>query len=134
MNQPILGTAKPDAASSNSTCNRHHAVLNFSVSYELDGEQPGVLNAMLESAAQHLIANGLITGGTDAVMADHEIKVLPLSDAAAKLDEENLASFLLGQIESGNQKLEALVSQMARLALAHPAEVRAEFAERMGVI
>ena len=134
MNQQIQGTPKPEASSSISSNGKHHAALDFSISYELDGERPEVLNAMLESAAQHLPSNGLITGGTQAVISEHVIKVLPMSEAAANLEDEQVATFLLDQIESGSLKLEVLVSQMVRLALTHPAEARAEFAERMGIV
>jgi hypothetical protein len=133
MNQQNQGTVSPAAPFGNSSKPDHFAALDFSISYLLDGERPEVLSAMLESAAQHLLSNGLITGHTQAVVSEHVITVIPMSEAAANLDEDQVATFLLAQIESGSLKLEDLVSQMARLALTHPAKARGEFAERMGI-
>ncbi len=57
-----------------------------------------------------------------------------LADASgAELDEKQIADFIDNLIQSGNIKLEEIPRLMARYALSDPTEMRAEFAERMGL-
>src|ERR1700686_924977 len=44
MNQQFQGTSKPEASSSISSNGKHRAALDLSISYDLDGERPEVLN------------------------------------------------------------------------------------------
>jgi hypothetical protein len=61
----------------------------------------------------------------------YQTEVITLSPAAAALTEDEIATWLSLQIESGAMGLESLTTLMARYALANPADMRNELAERM---
>lgn len=109
----------------------HHVALAFSISYELNGTAPELLTRMLHSAVDSMMQEGGITGHTEATVEEHSYEVIALTAAEEALDEDAIAAFITEQVESGQLRIEALISTMARLALKHPAEVRKEFAERM---
>lgn len=98
-----------------------------------NGENHDMLAQRMNSAFGHAIGNGAITGETAAETQLVEAKTLLLSPEAAALDEQEIADWISGQIESGSMRLEDLARLMARYALADPAEMREELAERMGL-
>lgn len=55
------------------------------------------------------------------------------SESGDQPDEEAISKFLMRQLLDGDLPLEEIPAKMARFALAKPADMRAEFAERMGL-
>ena len=75
-------------------------------------------------------SGGLTPDGIEQVRT-YQTEVITLSPAAAALTEDEIATWLSLQIESGAMGLESLTTLMARYALANPADMRNELAERM---
>jgi len=90
------------------------------------------LKASVESEAQRSIAAGLLSHGT-ATPDEYTMTVAGTNQEEVDLDEEEIANWIAGTIESGNMKLEDIPKLMARYALADPSAMRSEFAERMGL-
>lgn len=90
------------------------------------------LRPSVESESERSIAAGLLSHG-HATPTDFTVKVLGSRQEEVDLDEDQLSEWIAGSIESGAMKLEDIPRLMARYALADPAEMRSELAERMGL-
>jgi len=90
------------------------------------------LRPSVEAEAGRSIAAGLLSHG-HSTAAEYTLKVVGSRQQEVDLDEEQIADWIAGSIESGNMKLEDIPKLMARYALADPAEMRSELAERMGL-
>ena len=108
-----------------------HIELVLNIVYDANGVDPVSLRNIVENAIEREMANGGMTGGSDAVVNTRESEVVLMSPAAAGLDQEALAAWFQVQIESGSFPLRSLAHLMAEYALATPANMRIEFAERM---
>lgn len=74
-----------------------------------------------------------LAGESGAALGRVECRTEVVSPAAAALDEDEVAIFLSSPLESGSMRLEDVPRLMARYALSDPAQMREEFAERMGL-
>lgn len=110
-----------------------HVRFTVSAAIQANGENHELLAQRMNSAFGHAIGNGAITGDTAAETDELDAKTVLLSPEAAALDEDEIANWISGQIESGSMRLEDVARLMARYALADPAEMREELAERMGL-
>lgn len=117
-----MTTAKPDLVQVQITVN---------ITFDAKGENHEWLRANAHRAISSEFSNGGITGSSDAVVDVHEIDTKLLSPGAAALDENAVTKWLSSQIEDGHMDLERLPLLMARYALADPAAMREELAERM---
>lgn len=98
-----------------------------------NGEDHDMLAQRMNSAFGQAIGNGAITGETAAETETLTAGTILLSPEGASLDEQKIASWISGQIESGSMAMDEVARLMARYALADPAEMREELAERMGL-
>lgn len=111
----------------------------FHVRYVVDaiidanGEGHDYLGQRMNSAFAKAIGDGALTSDTESTVDTYTARVIPIETAGANLDEEELASWIAGQIESGSMRLEEIPLLMARYALSDPADLRNEFVERMGL-
>lgn len=102
------------------------------VSYDLEGMTPEELQALVTRNLEHAIGNGLLTGDCPALVDEWDLKVSSVSDEAASLDQEEVADWIAGQVESGSVNPEQIPAMLARYALTDSTEMREELAVRMG--
>ncbi len=114
---------------------KDQAHIRFTLDAVIDanGEDHDYLAQRMNSAFARAIGDGALTGDSAAEVDVHQSKLTLLSPRAAALDEDEVAAWLSTQIESGSMPLERLALLMARYALADPADMREELAERMGL-
>ena len=113
---------------------QQQATIRFAATLVLDlnGENAEAMAERIERTVyEATFGAGAVTGGTEAEVDEHYFDVVLLKPEAASLDEESLADWLSRQIEDGHMALEDLPKLMARYALADPADLRNELAERM---
>ena len=100
---------------------------------EMNGEDRVVLQEHMQRSFERAIGMGALTGETYAEVEEHSMTLTAMNEAEAALDEAKVEAWIAGQIESGSMRLEDVCKLMARYALADPAEMRMELAERMGL-
>ena len=90
------------------------------------------LKESVEAEVQRAIAAGLLSHG-HATPEVYETKVIGTRQEEVDLSEKEVSTWIEGSIESCSMSLEEVPVLMARYALASPAEMRSELAERMGL-
>lgn len=111
-----------------------HVRLVLDVSYDDMGISPRVLQNMLEQMVSHAIGNGALTGGLEATVDEWTVSTATIPGDAMDLDEEEVASWLSSQMEDGQIDPARIPVLMARYALTDSAQMKAELAERMGLL
>jgi len=111
-----------------------HIRFTLDVVLEANGEDHEYLAQRMNSAFGRAIGDGAITGESAAETDVVDARTVLLTPQAAGLDEDQVATWICELIESGSMRLEDLPRLMARYALSDPAEMREEFAERMGLL
>ena len=110
-----------------------HVSYTLTAVINTNGEDPDFIGQRMNSAFAHAVGNGALTSDTEAEVDTHSANVHVLTPQAASLDEDQITKWISQQIEDGHMALENLPLMMARYALADPAQMREEFAERMGL-
>lgn len=110
-----------------------HIRFTLDVVLEANGEDHEYLAQRMNSAFGRAIGDGAITGESAAETDVVDAKTVLLTPQAAALDEGQVTNWISDLIESGSMRLEDLPRLMARYALSDPADMREEFAERMGL-
>lgn len=100
-----------------------NAVLNA------NGEDPDYLGQRINSRFAPML--NTLTDGTEATIDAVDASTMALSKEAAELHPDQIEAWIRQQIEGGHMELERVPVLMARYALADPALMREEFAERM---
>jgi len=116
------------------TTNQEQASLRLAANIVLDlkGEDAEAMAERIERTVyEATFGEGIVTGSTKAEVHEHYFDVVLLTPKAARLDEDEVATWLSRQIEDGHIDLEQIPKLMARYALADQAEMRNELAERM---
>ncbi|WP_371436358.1 hypothetical protein [Polaromonas sp.] len=102
------------------------------VIYASDGCPEKDIEVMLNRGMSEFINRGGLTGfDAPMVVEEHSVRVISVPLPADRIDEEQLTDWISRRIENGQLPLEEIPRMMARYALAHPADMRIEFAERM---
>lgn len=105
--------------------------LVIDVEYTPGSPEAAELKRLLESTVSRFIGSGGLSSDSSAEVENYEVKVIDYDRGAAALAEDEIATWISLQIESGGFSLETLPRQMAVYALANPVDMRNEFAERM---
>jgi hypothetical protein len=103
------------------------AILTIEMELALNGESEKATLQRLMDAGMHLFSKGFITGDGPAEVERHEIKAAIVEP----VDEDKIADFVLGQIESGALPLEDIPNRLVRHGLMNPQDFIAEMKERM---
>lgn len=104
------------------------ARLIFDVSYLPNGVSMETLTEMLQQVAARAIEEGMVTGHTDAEVADYTISVVELPEP---LSEEVLTSLMAQRIEDGQLALEDIPNRLAKFGLMEPHSFVSEMHERL---
>lgn len=104
------------------------ARLTFDVSYLPNGVSLDVLTDMLKQVATRAIEEGMVSGHTDAEVADYKISVVALPEP---LSEEAIARLMSHRIENGDLALEDIPNRLAKFGLMEPHNFVAEMRERI---
>lgn len=102
--------------------------LTVDVTYDLNGEDPGVLERHLENMVFRAIGDGMLTGASDAEVETHEIRI---DEVPEMLDEKEIAQAIADRLESGAFLLEDMPLRAARYGLTDPIVFVNEMRERM---
>lgn len=110
-----------------------HIHFRLDVVLDANGEDHDYLGQRMNSELARAIGNGALTFDSDAEVETYNAQLTLMTPQAAALDEDQLAAWLSQQIEDGHIPIEDVARRMARYALSDPADMRGEFAERMGL-
>lgn len=102
--------------------------LTLDVTYVLNGVAQSDIETRLMELCQRAFNEGLLTGDTAAETLEFGASV---REVLPPLSEDEVADFLLGQIESGAMPLEDIPVRMARYGLMEQSDFVAEMRERM---
>lgn len=102
--------------------------LTVDITYDLNGEDPGVLERYLEEMVSRAIGDGLLTGASDAEVETHEVRVDEVPETP---DEEAIEEAIAIRLENGTFLLEDVPSRLARYGLMDPVAFVVEMRERM---
>lgn len=102
--------------------------LTVDITYDLNGEDPGVLERYLEKMVSRAIGDGLLTGASDAEVETHEVRVDEVPETP---DEEAIEEAIAIRLENGTFLLEDVPSRLARYGLMDPVAFVVEMRERM---
>lgn len=112
--------------------------LKVLVSIDVDADLAGVRKGdYIEALTRRLegaVGDGLLTGHSVVEVDRWQIKVEALEEPEKNLSEAAVAEWLMGLMMSGSMSLEDVPKLMARYALSSEASMRAELAERMGLV
>lgn len=104
--------------------------LTVDVTYDLNGEDPGVLERYLEEMVARAIGDGMLTGASDAEVETHEVRIDEVPDTPA---EEAIEEAIAIRLENGTFALEDVPSRLTRYGLMDPVAFVNEMRERMGL-
>jgi hypothetical protein len=113
------------------TKDQAHLQFRLDIVLDANGEDHDYLGQRINSAIAQAIGNGALTGDTAAEVDTHNAQMTLLTPGAVALDEEIITKWLTMQIKDGHMELDRIPLLMARYALADPAQMREEIAERM---
>ncbi len=102
--------------------------LVMEVAYTLNGQTIVDMSNRLRAIAERAMAEGQLTGDTQAEVAEHTVQVRLVPEP---LTEDEVADFMLERIENGDLGLENIPVRLARYGLMDAIEFSAEMRERM---
>ena len=125
MNQTLTLENKADAPTAGVTTVKIRLLLD--VEYDLNGVDSAEMVQRLTRMCESAIGDGMLTGGTDAEVAEYSMDVTMYP---AGIDEDEVADFMLKRIESGDLSLEDIPYRMAAFGLMDPVAFANEMLER----
>lgn len=102
--------------------------LAVDVTYDLNGEDPNVLESYLEKMVARAIGDGLLTGASAAEVDTHDVRINEVPETP---DEAAIEEALAIRLENGTFLLEDVPSRLARYGLMDPVAFVVEMRERM---
>lgn len=111
-----------------------HLSMVLTVSYLSNGVTSDELQQKLKDVINVAIGEGRLTDSSAAYVEEWNAIVTEIPEPGMNLTEDDIADWIASQVGSGTMALEDIPLLMARYALRSPAEMRAEFAERMGLL